>query len=98
MTWLKSLSSAIWVGILGFLAYMAVVRASKYKAKAGKLKIIAEDEKVVHQNLRKADDALLEARVANTKAKEADKTARKHIDQIGKSPEPISTLLDKWKK
>jgi len=96
MTWLKGLGSAVWVGILGFLAYMAVVRASKYKATSNKLKIIAEDEKIIHQNLRKADDALLEARVANTKAKEAKKKAKQRIDKIGESNEDIRSILNNW--
>jgi len=98
MTWLKSLGSAVWVGILGFLAYMAVVRASKHKATAGKLRILAEDEKVVHHNLKKAEDAFLEAKTADGKAKQANKIARKHIDEIGKSRQEISTIMDRWKK
>ena len=98
MNWIKSFGSAFWIGILGFLTYMAVVRASKHTATANKLRIIAEDEKVVHQNLRKASDALLEARVADTKAKEAKKKAKQKIDKIGESHEEISTLLDKWSK
>jgi len=98
MTYLKNLGSALWIGVLGFLAYMAVVRASKHKATASKLRILAEDEKVVRQNLRKADDALLEARVADTKAKEAKKQAKQKIDKIGESHQDISSILDKWKK
>lgn len=98
MNWLKGLGSAVWVGILGFLAYMAVMRASKYKATAGKLRILAEDEKVVHHNLKKAEDALLEAKVADNKAKRAKKQAKQKIDKIGKSHQDISTILDRWKK
>jgi len=98
MNWIKSFGNALWVGILGFLAYMAVVRASKHKTTAGKLRILAEDEKVVHHNLRKAEDALLEAKVADNRAKQAKKQAKQKIDKIGKSHEDISTLLDRWSK
>lgn len=96
--WLKSLGSALWIGILGFLAYMAVVRASKHKATAAKLKIVAEDEKVVNENINAANEALFKARIADGKAKEAKKKAKIKIDKIGESHEEISTLLDRWKK
>ena len=96
MTWLKGLGSAIWVGILGFLAYMAVVRASQHKATSNKLKIIAEDEKVVHKNLDKAKASLDKARIADKKAREAKKAAKQKIDKIGESNEDIKDILKKW--
>ena len=97
MNWLKNIGSALWIGVLGFLAYMAAVQASKYKKTAAKLKIVAEDEKVINDNLEKANDALLEAKVADGKAKAAKKKAKQKIDKIGKSNEDISSILNNWR-
>lgn len=97
MNWLKNISSAVWIGVLGFLAYMAVVQASKHKKTADKLKIVAEDEKIVNDNIKKANEALSQAKVADSKAKAAKKKAKQKIDKIGKSNEDISSILNNWR-
>lgn len=96
---LKSFGTAIWIGVLGFLAAMSVAAAKRQASSAEKWKQKALDEKSkdVEDSVKKANQALTQAKLANAKAGEAKEKAREKIDAIGKKDADMASIVSGWK-
>ena len=99
MNWLKGLGSSVWIGILGFLAAMAIASAVRQKGLANKWQktAVAEKEKDVEESVGKAKAALSQAKLANARATEKKELARRKLDAIGKKDPELSAVLSAWR-
>ena len=99
MNWIKGLSSAVWIGILGFLAAMALVAAKRQKDIADQWKDKAIDIELgnVVKGTETAQAASSQAKIHDARADEIVAKAEARIDAIGGQNEDISVLLDRWR-
>ena len=100
MTWIKGLSSAVWTGILMFLAAMALAAAKRQKDIADQWKDKAIDIELgnVVKGTQTAQAASSQAKIYDARAKQIKKKAKARIDQMAKQNKSIESLIDKWKK
>ena len=97
MNWIKGLSSAVWIGILGFLAAMALAAAKRQKDIADQWKDKAIDIELgnVVKGTQTAQAASSQAKIYDARAKQIKAKAEARKAQQNKS---IESLIDKWKK
>ena len=100
MNVLKKFSSAIWVAILGGLAAWAAISAQQQKATAEKWKKRADDEKEadVQAGTRKAEQALTQAKLHESKAEQAKQAAIARVDALGRKDETLAEIVSDWNK
>ena len=98
MNWIKSLGSAVWIGILGFLAAMALAAAKRQKNIADQWKDRALDIELgnVVKGTETAQAASSQAKIYDARAKQIKKKAEARIDQMAKQNQSIESLIDKW--
>ena len=99
MNWLKGLSSAVWIGILGFLAAMALAAAKRQKDIADQWKDRALDIELgnVVKGTQTAQAASSQAEIYDNRADEIVEKAEKRVSQMGGVNEDISVILDRWR-
>ena len=99
MNWIKGLSSAVWIGILGFLAAMALVAAKRQKDIADQWKDKAIDIELgnVVKGTQTAQAASSQAQIYDARARQIKAKAKARIDAMGGQNEDIKVLLDRWR-
>ncbi len=97
--WIKGLGSSVWIGILGFLAAMAIIAAKRQKDSADKWKGVAVDIESgnVVKVVSTAAAANTMAALHDSKARQIEKKAKIRMDQMGGHNEEVSVLLDRWR-
>ena len=100
MSWLKTTSSAVWVGILGFLAAMAIFAAKRKSGQAEKWHDKAVDIETgnVVKGTTTAAAASTQAALHDNKAKAIKAKAEARITQMADKDREISDILDGWRK
>ena len=85
--------------MLAALAVFAIASATRQQGIADKWKKTAVDEKEknVSDSVKKANQALTQAKLANNRASEAKETARKKLDAIGKKDPELAAVVSGWK-
>lgn len=99
MNWIKGIGGAILAAGAMFLAVMAVASASRQKGLSEKWQKTAVDEKEknVSDSVKKANQALTQAKLANNRASEAKENARKKLDAIGRKDPELAAVVSGWK-
>ena len=99
MTFLKTSWAALSTALLAALAVFAVASAVRQKGIANKWQKTAVDEKEknVSDSIKKANQALSQAKLANNRASEAKENARRKLDAIGKKDPELAAVVSGWK-
>ena len=98
MNWLKGLGSSVWIGILGFLAAMAVMAAKRQKDAANKWHDQATDIALgnVTKGTTTAAAASTQAKLREARAHDIRKKVVKRIDSMGDQDEDVKDILARW--
>jgi len=100
MSWLKAAWAPLAAAGLAALAVLAAVSAMRHKATAEKWRDKAVDieEGNVVKGIETAEAANAQAALHDNLAEERNEKAKARITQIGAKNEPISDILDNWRR
>jgi biopolymer transport protein ExbB/TolQ len=97
--WLKGISKSVWIALLAFIAALAVVKAQQKGKSARKWqdRSVKEAQSDVADSTKRAEDALLKAKIANVDAKMAKENARKKLDAIARTEPDMGNIVSGWR-
>lgn len=99
MGWLKDAGKALWMAVLAFLAFLAVMAASRQKKSADAWKDKAVDIETgnVVKGVETAKAAMTQAQLHEQKAEAIKQKAEARINKIGEKDEATRDILDRWR-
>ena len=99
LTWIKSLGSGLIVAVVGFLAFMAAVKATRHRGleREWKDRAVETKEGEVAADIEVAKAARAKAKKHGQLAKDAEKKTKERLNANSSRDPTMSSITSKWR-
>lgn len=100
IAWIKGVGGGLAVAVVGFLAFMAAVNATKHRKleQEWKDRAVANQESDIAANIDVAKAARERAKFHGTKAKMAEKKTKERVNANSTREPTMADITSKWRK